>query len=85
MLWPPDVKDWLIGKDPDSGKDWMQEEKGTTDNEMVWWHHGLDGHEQTLGVGDGQGSLACCIPWGHKESDTTELLKWTELNPQAQW
>ena len=68
-----DAKNWLIGKDPDAGKDWRQEKKGTTMDEMVGWHHRLDGHEfeQALGVGDGQGSLACCSPWGHKESDTT--------------
>ena len=76
VLWPPYVKKWLIWKDPDSGKDWRQEEKGTTEDEMVGWHHRLDGHEseQASGVGDGQGSLACCRPWGHKESDTTEWL-----------
>ena len=75
-LWPPDVKSWLIGKDPDAGKDWRQEEKGTT--EMVGWHQ-LDGHEfeQALGVGDGQRSLACCSPCGCKELDTTEQLNWT--------
>ena len=79
-LWPPDVKNWLIGKEPDAGKDWRWEEKGTTDDEMVGWHHRLDGHEfeEALGAGDGQGSLACCSPWGHKESDTTEWLNWTE-------
>ena len=70
----------LIGKDPDAGKDWRQQENGTTEDEMVGWHHQLDGHEfeQTLGVGDGQGSLVCCSPWGCKESDTTEWLNWTE-------
>ena len=68
-----------IGKDLDAGKDWRQEEKGRTENEMVGWHHRLNGHEfeQTLGVGDGQGSLACCSPWGHKELDMTEQLNWT--------
>ena len=78
--WLPDAKNWLIGKGPDAGKDWRQEEKGMTENEMVEWHHQLDGHEfeQAPGVGEGQGSLACCIPWGHKESDTTEQLNWTE-------
>ena len=83
ILWPPDVKNWLIRKDPDAGKDWRQEEKGTTEDEMVGWHHRLDGHEfeQALEVGDGQGSLACCSPWGHKESNTTEWLNWTELIP----
>ena len=80
MLWPLDVKNWLTGKDPDAGKDWRQE-KGTTEDEMVGWHHRLDGHEfeQDLGVGDGQGSLACCSPWDHKESDVTERLNWIEL------
>ena len=79
-LWPPDAKNWFTGKDPDAGKDWRQEEKGTTEDEMVRWHHQLSGHEfeQAPGVGDGQGSLACCIPWGHKESDMTEQLNWTE-------
>ena len=69
----------LLGKDPDAGKDWRQEEKGTTDDEMVGWHHQLNGHEfeQASGVADGQGSLACCSPWGCKESDTTERLNWT--------
>ena len=77
ILWPPDVKNWLIGKDPDAGKDWRQE-KGTTEGEMVGWHHWRDGHEfeQALGVGDGQGSPVCCSPWGHKESDTSEWLNW---------
>ena len=80
ILWPPDVKNWLIGKDPDAGKDWMQEEKGTTEVEMVGWHHWLNGHEfeQALGVGNGWGSLVCCNPWGCKESDMTEGLNWTE-------
>ena len=79
ILWPPDVKNWLIWKDPDAGKDWRRE-KGTTEDEMVRWHRWLDGHEfeQTLGVGDGQGSLACCSPQGCKESDMTERLNWTE-------
>ena len=81
ILWPPVVKNWLIGKDPNSGKDWRQEEKVTTEDEMVGWHHWVDGHEseQAPGVGDGQGSLVCCSPWGRKESDTTERLNWTEL------
>ena len=80
ILWPPDAKNWLIRKDPDSGKDWRQEEKGTTEDEMVGWHHLLDGHEfeQTPGVGDGQGGLVCCGSWGHKESDKTEWLNSTE-------
>ena len=84
IFWPPDVKSCLIWKDPDIGKDWRQEEKGTTEDEMVRWHHRLNGHEfgWTPGVGDGQGSLACCGSWGHKESDTTERLNWTEL---IQW
>ena len=82
ILWPPDVKSWLIWKDPDSEKDWEQEEKGQTEDEMVGWHHQLNGHEfgWTLGVGDGQGGLACCGSQGRKESDTTERLKWTELH-----
>ena len=80
ILWPTDAKNRLIWKDPDAGKDWKQEEKGTTEDEMVGWHHWLNGHgfEWTLGAGDGQGGLACCSPWGRKESDTTELLNWTE-------
>ena len=78
ILWPPDVKSWLTGKDPDAGKDWRQEEKGMTEDEMVGWHHWLNGHEfeQALGVGDGQGSLGCYSPWGCKESDMTERLNW---------
>ena len=82
ILWPPDMKNWLTGKDPDAGKDWRWEEKGTTEDEMVGWHHWFDGHEfkQAPGVGDGQGSLACCSPWGFKESEMTERLNWTELN-----
>ena len=82
ILWPPDAKSWLIWKDPDAGKDWGQKEKGTTEDEMVGWHHRLNGHRSgwTLGVGDGQGGLACCGSWGCKESDTTEQLNWTELN-----
>jgi len=81
IFWPPDVKKWLIWKDPDVGKDWRQEEKGTTKNEMVGWHHRVDGHEfkQFLGVGDGQGSLVCCSPRGHKKLDRTEWLNWTKL------
>ena len=80
ILWPPDVKSWLIGKDSDSGKDWGQEEKGMTKDEMVEWHRQLYGHDEsewTPGVGDGQGGLACCCPWGRKESDMTEPLNWT--------
>ena len=81
ILWPPDAKNWLTGKDPDAGKDWRQEEKGTTEDEMVGWQHWLDGHEfeYTPGAGDGQGSLACCRTWGCKEWDTTQPLNWTEL------
>ena len=78
IRWPPDAKSWLIGKGPDAGKDWRQDEKGMTEDEMVGWHHRLDGHEfeQALGVGDGQGGLACCSPWGHRVR-----LDWgTELN-----
>ena len=79
ILWPPDAMNWLLGQGADAGKDWRQEENGTTDDEMVGWHHWLDGHEfeQALGVGDGLGSLACCSPWNCKESDTTEQLNWT--------
>ena len=76
VLWPPDANCWLIGKDPDDGKDWRQEENGMTEDEMAGWHHRLNGHEFELtpGVGDGQGSLVCCSPWGHKESDMTWQL-----------
>ena len=79
ILWPLDAKNWLTGKDPDPGRDWRQEEKGTTEDEMVGWHHWPDGHEfeQTSGAGDGQGSLVCCSPWGCKESDVAERLNWT--------
>ena len=82
VLWPPHAKSWLIGKDSDAGKDWGQEEKGTTEDEMAGWHHRLDGREfeWTPGVGDGQGGLACCDSWGRKELDKTERLNWTELN-----
>ena len=78
ILWPRDAKNWLIGKDPDAGKDWKQK-KGMTEDEMVEWHNRLYGpeFEQAPGVGDWQGSLACCSPWGHKESDMTELLNLT--------
>ena len=84
VLWPPDAKSWLIGKDPDAGRDWRQEEKGTTEDEMVRRHHWLNGHGfgWTLGVGDGQGGLACCSLWGHKELDMTEWLNWTK---QKEW
>ena len=73
VLWPPDAKSWLIRKDPDAGKDWGQEEMGMTEDEMVAWHHQLKGHEfeQTLGDGEGQGSMVCGSPWGRKESDMT--------------
>ena len=79
ILWPPDVKSWLFWKDPDSGKDWRQEEKVTTEDEIVGWHPRLNGHGfgWTPGVGDGQGGLACCSPWGCKELDTTERLNWS--------
>ena len=80
VLWPPHAKRWLIGKDSDAGRDWGQEEKGTTEDEMAGWQHRLDGHESewTRGVGDGWGGLACCDSWGRKESDTTERLNWTD-------
>ena len=80
IFWPPDAKSWLIWKDRDAGKDWRQEEKGMTEDEMVGWHHLFNGHRfgWTLGVGDGQGGLVCCSLWGHKESDTTEPLNWTD-------
>ena len=80
-VWPPDAKSLLFRKDPDAGKDWRQEEKGMTEDEMAGWHHGLYGSESewTLGVGDGQEGLACCDSWGHKEFDPTERLNWTEL------
>ena len=79
ILWPHDVKNWLTGKNPDAGKDWKQEEMGTTEDEMVGWHHQLNGHEfeQAPGVGDGQGGLVCCSPWGHSQ---TWLSDWTDLN-----
>ena len=82
ILWPPHAKSWLIEKDSDAGRARGQEEKGTTEDEMAGWHHRLDGceFEWTLGVGDGHGGLACCGSRGHKESDRTEWLNWTELN-----
>ena len=78
-LWPPDMKSWLIRKDPDAGKDRRQEEKGTTEDEMVGWLHQFNEHEfeQAPGNGEGQGSLACCSPWGHKESD---MIVWQNNN-----
>ena len=86
ILWPPHVKSWIIGKDPDAGRDWGQEVKGMTEYEMAGWHHWLDGHEfvWTPGVAvgtatDGQGGLACCDSWSHQKSDTAERLNWTEL------
>ena len=81
VLWPPHVKSWLIGKDSDAGRDWGQDKKGTTEDEMAGWHHWLDGRESqwTPGVGVGQGGLACCNSWGCKESDTTERLIWSDL------
>ena len=80
ILWPPHVKSWLTGKDPGAGRDWGQEEKGTTEDEMAGWHHWLDGREfeWTPGAVDGQGGLACCDSWGREGSDTTEQLNWTE-------
>ena len=86
IFWPPDVKCLLIGKDPDTGKDWRQEEKGTTEDEMVGWYYWLNGHEfeQTLGESDGQESLACCSPWGRRESSTTEWPEGLQLLP-LQW
>ena len=81
VLWPSHAKSWLIGKDSDAGRDWGQEENGMTEDEMAGWHHWLNRRESewTLGVGDGQGGLACCDSLGRKESDTTERLNWTEL------
>ena len=81
VLWPPHAKSWLIGKHSDAGRDWGQEEKGTTEDEMAGWHHWLNGCEceWTPGVGDGQGGLACCDSWGRKELDTTEWLNWTDM------
>ena len=86
ILWPPHVKNWLIGKDSHAGRDWGQE-KVATEDEMARWHHRLDGRESgwILGVGDGQGGLACCNSWGRKESDTTERLNWTELPDKTKW
>ena len=85
VLWPAEANSWLIGKVPDAGKDWGQEEKGMTENEMVGWHHRLHGHGfgWTPGVGDGQGGLACCSSWSRKELDTTDWLNWTEQDPST--
>ena len=82
ILWSTNTKSWLIGKNPDAGKDWGQEEKGKTEDEMIGWRHWLNGQEfeQTLGDSEGQGSLACCNPWGHKESDITEQLNNNTVN-----
>ena len=83
ILWPPDAKNWLAGKDPNAGKDWGQEENGMTEDEMVGWHHQLDGHEfeQAPGVGDGQGSLACCSPGGCSvRQDWATELNWSFYN-----
>ena len=87
ILWPSDVKSWLIGKDPDSGRDWGQEEKGMTEDEMIGWHHWLNGHGfgWTPGVGDGQGGLVCCGSWGHKELDMTEQLNWMDIVSLKTW
>ena len=81
VLWPPDSKSWLIWKDPDAGKDWRREKKGTTENEMAGWHHWLNGHWVWINSGSWwwTGRLGGCSPWGRKESDTTEWLNWTEL------
>ena len=85
ILWPPDKKNWVIGKDPDAGKNWRQEEKGTTEDETVGWHHRLNGHafEQALGDGERRGRLVRCSPWGHRESDTTEGLNNNTVLPRA--
>ena len=87
VFWPPHANSWLIGKDSDAGRDWGQEERGTAKDEMARWHHRLDGRESewTPGVGDGQGGLVRCNSWGHKESDMTERLNWTELNYGRNW
>ena len=87
IFWPPNAKSRFIWKDPDAVKDWGQEEKGTTENEMIGWHHRLNGHVfgWTLGLGDEQGGLACCGSWGRKESDMTEQLNWTEVNHVFFW
>ena len=81
IVWPPDIENWLIGKDPDAGKDWRQEEKGMTEDEMAGWHYWLNGHEfeQALGVDEGQGSLVCCSPW----CGLTQLSNWTEASKNS--
>ena len=86
ILWLPHAKIWPIRKDSDAGRDWGQEEKVTTEDEMARWHHWLDGHEfeWTPEIGDGQGGLACCNSWGHKQLDTTERLNWTEPNAEEE-
>ena len=85
ILWPLDEKNWLLGKAPNAGKDWRQREKGMTEDEMVGWHHQLNEHEfeQAPGVSDGQGSLACCSPWGLNKLDMTEQLNWTDVKHLA--
>ena len=87
ILWPPDAKKWLIGKDPDAGKDWRHEDKRMTEDEMVGWHYRLDRHEfeQALGVGDGQESLVHYSPWSHKESVMTEQLNWLKHFQPPKW
>ena len=87
VLWPPHAKSWLIGKDHDARRDWGQEEKGTTEDEMAGWYHRLDAHEfwWTPGVGDGQGGLACCDSWGCKDWDTTQWLNWTDWFILTRW
>ena len=86
ILWPPDAKNWLIWKNLDTGKDWRWEGKGMTEEELVRWYHQLNGHVWVnSGVGNEQGGLACCSPWGHKESDTTEQLNWRSANDVRKW
>ena len=87
ILWPPDVRYWLIGKDPDALKDWRQQVKGTAEDEMVEWHNWLNGHEfeQALGVGDGQRSLACWSPWSCIQSNMTDQMNWTDVTRAGEW
>ena len=87
VLWPPHEKGWLIGKDSDAGRDWVQEEKGTTEDKMAGWHHWLDGCESewTPEIGDGQEGLACCASWRRKESDTTDQLSWSQVKMIGEW